>query len=371
MRSPRVLVAPDKFKGSVTGVEAARLIADGVLRADPAAEVHTHPIADGGDGTLDAMLNTGYRWVPARARDAIGRPIETGFAENRGHAVIELATICGLQKAPEPLDPLAACSSGVGDVILAASEFGCDTITLALGGSASTDGGAGMLRALGVRLLDDSGEELPFGGGALTELAEVRTAGLAPRIEGRRFVLAGDVTNPLLGDNGAAVTYGPQKGATPGQVRQLEMGLTRFAELLDPDVTDRPGAGAAGGVGYAAQAVLRARYDSGSRVVLSATGLSEELNTFDVVITGEGSMDAQSSYGKAPGTLACLARESGTPVLAISGQCSLDAAQLDEIGIRRAWQLRTVEPDLEKCLHRADALLPELAETAFRWWMSE
>ncbi|MBA8824217.1 glycerate kinase [Saccharopolyspora lacisalsi] len=372
MTITRVLVAPDKFKGSLTGLEAAQLTKQGINEIDAHAEVSVHPVADGGEGTLQAVLRAGYRWTPVRASGPLGDPVRTGFAECDGHAVIELADICGLAKLPNARpDPLGATSYGLGELIMAAYEHGCTSTTLAVGGSASTDGGAGMLQALGVHLLDEDGRELSPGGGALTRLAHVLVPeGLKARFRAVPFTLATDVTNPLLGDNGAAAVYGPQKGATTDQVRELETGLTRFADLLDRTAVDQAGAGAAGGVGYAALAVLNATRRSGAEYVLETTDLPDRIHHHDLVITGEGALDAQSNCGKAPSAVATLAREHRTPVLALTGKCDLDAAQLHDMGIQHVWQLRSLEPDLGRCLRRTHLLLPELAATAYQWWNS-
>lgn len=372
MATTRVLVAPDKFKGSLTGLEAAQLIARGINKADSHAEVSAHPVADGGEGTLQAVMRAGYRWVPAQASGPLGNLIETGFAERDGHAVIELADVCGLGKLPDAHpDPLAATSYGVGELILAAYEHGCTSMTLAVGGSASTDGGAGMLQALGVHLLDHNNSELPPGGGALTRLTHVIVPDeLHARLLTIPFTLATDVTNPLLGDNGAAAVFGPQKGATSEQVRELEAGLTRLADLLDRRFARQYGAGAAGGVGYAALAVLNATRRSGAEYVLETAELSDQIHHYDLVITGEGALDAQSSHGKAPSAIAAIARKHRVPALALTGQCDLNPAQLRAMGLENAWQLRSLEPDLDRCLRQAHLLLPELAATAYTWWKS-
>lgn len=369
MPARHVLVAPDKFKGSLTASAAAHLVAEGLATVDSRVTTIACPVADGGEGTLDAMLSAGFRYIPLRATGPSGDPMDTGFALRGGHAVIELADICGLQRLPEksPL-PLRASSYGVGEVIAAACDHGCDRITIAVGGSASTDGGAGMLQALGLQLLDSTGQQLPSGGGALTDLNHVDTSGLDPRLPHVDFALATDVTNPLLGETGAASVFGPQKGATPRDIAILESGLARSAALLGPEYAHQAGAGAAGGTGFGALATLGATRVSGADFVLEAVGLAERMAHCDVVITGEGSLDEQSRYGKAPATVAALAHERDISVLALAGRCSLDSDQLSSMGITQARSLTSLEPDPEQCVRDAELLLPRLAAAAYPNW---
>ncbi|QGK70711.1 glycerate kinase [Allosaccharopolyspora coralli] len=371
MGAPRVLVAPDKFKGSLTARAAARLIARGIGTVDNNRATTTAcPVADGGEGTLDAVLNAGFRHVPVRASGPLGNPVDTGFAVRDSHAVVELADICGWQRLPVTGPaPLLASSYGVGEVMSAAFDHGCDRITLAVGGSASTDGGAGMLQALGARLLDSTGRELSAGGGALTQLDDVDTGGLDPRISHVELALATDVTNPLLGPSGAASVFGPQKGAGACEVATLESGLARLAVLLGHESSaQQAGAGAAGGTGFGVLTALGATRISGAAFVLDTVALADRLAECDVVIIGEGSLDEQSKHGKAPAAVAALGRERGIPVLALAGRCSLDRDELAAMGVTRSWSLTSLEPDVERCVNDVEQLLPDLAANAYTHW---
>ena len=241
-----LVVAPDKFKGSLTAREVADHIAAGIAREAPDVAIARVPVADGGDGTVDAALAAGFTRVAVRAHGPTGAPVETAFAVREGVAVIEMADVSGLRLlSPGGLDALHASSFGVGEVIRAALDQGCHTVVLGIGGSASTDGGAGMLVALGARLFDTAGNELPLGGGALSALERVDLSGLHPRLAQIRVVVASDVDNPLLGPHGAAAVYGPQKGATPTDVVLLDASLARWGRGPQPDTARIPGRAAA------------------------------------------------------------------------------------------------------------------------------
>jgi glycerate kinase len=366
----RVLVAPDKFKGSLTAAEVAAAVAAGLREAGVQAD--ELPVADGGEGTLDAALAAGYERLPVRATGPLGQPVEAAIAVREGVGVVELAAASGLALAPER-DALRATSRGTGELLRAALDAGCTQIVLGIGGSACTDGGAGMLAALGARLLDGSGQDLPDGGGALGALNLVDLAGLDPRLREVEVVLASDVDNPLLGPTGAAAVYGPQKGASPDDVAALDAALGRWAELLErAAATSRtligtsatnvplvaaPGAGAAGGVGYAALAVLGARQRPGIDVVLDLVGFAERVGGAALVVTGEGSLDEQSLHGKAPVGVATAARAAGVATVAVCGRSDLDADRLAAAGIGAAYRLTDLEPDLDRCIADAAALL--------------
>ncbi|MQA60631.1 MAG: glycerate kinase [Actinophytocola sp.] len=361
--SAHVLLAPDKFKGSLSAPQVAERVATGLLRASPGLDIRQVPVADGGDGTLDAAIAAGYRRVPVRASGPTGEPVDTAYAERDGTAVVELADVSGLGLLPGgKLESLRASSFGTGEVLRAALDTGCRSIVLGLGGSACTDGGAGMLQALGVRLLDASGTELRPGGGALRELAQVDITGLHPGVADAEIVVASDVDNPLLGEHGAAAVYGPQKGADREQVELLDSALARLAEVLGATgVAERPGAGAAGGVGFAAMAVLGAALRPGIDYLLELVGFPAQLPKAAVVITGEGSLDEQTLRGKAPAGVADAARAAGVPVLAVAGRCVLSAATLTEAGFSGAFALTDIEPDAERCIAEAGPLLERLA----------
>ncbi|GAA3832819.1 glycerate kinase [Nocardioides panacisoli] len=359
-----VLIAPDKFKGSLTAAQVAAAVASGVRRARPDVHLRSVPVADGGEGTLAAALAAGFEPAPVTATGPTGDPVATGFARRGDVAVVELADACGLGRLPDGPAPLTASSRGAGDVIGAAIDAGCRRIVLGIGGSASTDGGAGLVRSLGARLLDAAGEELPDGGAALADLATIDLGPLARRLADVELVVACDVDNPLTGPAGAAATYGPQKGADAGQVARLDAALGRFADVVaritGQDLTDTTGAGAAGGVGFAALALLGGRLRPGIDLVLDLVGFHDRLSGADLVVTGEGALDEQTLHGKAPAGVAAAARAAGIPVVAVCGTNLLGAGRLRDAGIGSAYALTDVEPDLQRCLSDAAVLLDDL-----------
>jgi glycerate kinase len=356
-----VLVAPDKFKGTLTAAEVAAHVTAGLRHAHPGIAVAAAPVADGGDGTVEAAVAAGFRRVPVRVTGPIGAPVEAAFALRGSAAVVELAAASGLTLLGARRDALGATSRGTGELIRAALDAGATEIALGVGGSASTDGGAGMLQALGARLLDAAGDEIGPGGAALVKLAQVDRAGLDPRLRHARILLASDVDNPLLGPRGAAATYGPQKGASPRDIELLDTALARLARLIDPAAAERSGAGAAGGVGYAALAVIGAAVRPGIEIVLELIGFDGLLRDASLVITGEGSLDEQSLHGKAPIGVAVAARGAGVPVVAVCGRCTLPADRLTEAGIDAVYALTDLEPDVTRCLAAPGPLLEQLA----------
>jgi glycerate kinase len=358
----QVLVSPDKFKGTLTAAEVAAHVAAGLQQAHPGLTVMTAPVADGGDGTVEAAVAAGFRRVAVTVTGPVGAvPVDAGFAIRHGTAVVELAAASGLALLGERRDPLGATSRGTGELIRAALDAGATEIVLGAGGSACTDGGAGMLQALGARLLDATGEEVPPGGAALLRLARVELAGLDTRLRDTRITLAGDVDNPLLGAQGAAAVYGPQKGANPDDVELLDTALARWAGLVDLDAAQRPGSGAAGGVGYAALAVLGAALRPGIEVLLELIGFAALLADATLVVTGEGALDEQTLRGKAPMGVAAAARRAGVPVVAVCGVCELSAERLAAVGLGAAYALTDVEPDVLRCRARPGPLLEQLA----------
>ena len=384
-------------------------MAAGIGAEAPGVEVEQVPVADGGDGTLDAAVAAGYTRVEVRAQGPTGEPVTTAFAARDDVAVVEMADVSGLALLmPDRLDALGASSYGTGEVVRAALDHGCREIVLGIGGSASTDGGAGMLQALGARLLSSDGQELGRGGAALADLARLDLSGLHPALAETRVVVASDVDNPLLGPNGAAAVYGPQKGASPSDVDVLDAALARWADVVEaavadhtsaaaaavaasaavagsaaagaaaagaaaatPAPRDRPGAGAAGGVGFAAMAVLGAELKSGIGLVLDLVGFADHLAGAGLVVTGEGSLDAQTLSGKTPAGVAAAAREAGIPVVTVSGRVALTADQIAGAGIRRAYALTDIESDPDRCFTEAGPLLQELARTLARDWLKE
>jgi glycerate kinase len=374
----RVVVAPDKFKGSLAATEVAAEVAAGLARGGFAGEIEALPVADGGDGTVAAAVSAGFRRVELGVRGPVGKNVTASFAMLEDTAVIEAAQACGLALLPPgSLAPLTATSRGVGDLILIASRMGAKRIVLGVGGVATTDGGAGLLQALGARLLDDKGRELPPGGAALARLATLDLARLRDVSEAE-FLLASDVDNPLLGADGAAAVYGPQKGASPDEVPLLEAGLRRWADIAEAAVGRRepvrnaPGAGAAGGIGFAALLFLGARMRPGIELLLELASFGSRLDGARLVITGEGSLDAQTLHGKAPVGVAraAAAHDPAVPVVAVAGRCTLTPDELRAAGIARAYVLSDIEPDLERCMTEAGPLVERLAEQIAADWLS-
>jgi glycerate 2-kinase len=328
----RVLIAPDKFKGTLTAAQASRAIATGWRSARPDDAVEEVPLADGGEGTLDAILAAlGGRRRRRRVRGPLGEPVTASYgvigAEGSAEAVVESSLASGLQLvAPGRRDPLRATSWGTGELIGAAATD-ARQLLVCLGGSATNDAGAGMAHALGIRFLDDRGRELGPGGAALLQLAAIDTSGLDASVRDARVVGACDVDNPLVGPTGATAVYGPQKGARPEDVELLERALTRFADVVKRDVGidvgGIPGAGSAGGLGAALVAFLGADLRSGTDVVMEMVGFAERLERADLVVTGEGSLDAGSLHGKVPVRVAHRATEASTEVLVLCGRAAV------------------------------------------------
>ena len=356
-----VLVATDKFKGSLRADEVAAHLTRGIVAGVPDARVVSVPIADGGEGTLVAAEATDFERVEYDVTGPNGEPVRAAIGIRRRVAIVELAAASGLSLVPRGcLDPLRATSRGTGELMLAALAAGCQKIILGVGGSACTDAGAGMLQALGASLQDAEGRELDSGGGPLVSLDRVDLSGLDPRLAGMRIVLASDVDNPLLGSSGAAYTYGPQKGASPDDLITLEQGLHRWADLVDPEAADRPGAGAAGGVGYTAMAVLGAVRRPGVDVVLDLVRFREHLEGVDLVITGEGRLDEQTFHGKAPVGVSAAAHAAGTPVVVVCGQRLISVDELGAVGMSQVYSLNDVEPDLEQCMRAPGPILERI-----------
>ncbi|WP_189706435.1 glycerate kinase [Streptomyces anandii] len=368
-----MLVAADKFKGSLTAVQVAERVTTGLRRVVPDLEVETLPVADGGDGTVDAAVAAGFERREVRVAGPLGQEVSAAFALRESTAVVEMAEASGLQRLPAGVfAPLAATTYGSGELLRAALDAGARTIVFGVGGSATTDGGAGMLSALGARFLDAEGEPVPPGGGALAALARADLSGLDRRLASVDLVLASDVDNPLTGPLGAPAVYGPQKGASPNDVAALDAALAHFAKVLESAVGERasefalaPGAGAAGGIGYGAL-LLGARFRPGIEVMLDVLGFAPALERASLVITGEGSLDEQTLHGKAPAGVAAAARAAGKEVVAVCGRLALPPAALGRAGIRRAYALTDVEPDVATCIAEAGDILERLAERVGR-----
>jgi glycerate kinase len=365
--APQVLVASDKFKGTLTAAEVAAAVSEGIRRVRPGAVVGSVPVADGGDGTVAAAIAAGYDEVPVTVAGPTGQPVRTRFARRGTTAVVELADASGLVRLPGgERRPMDATSRGTGEVLAAALEAGCTDVVLGIGGSASTDGGAGLVRALGARLLDADGREVPEGGVGLARVAGIDLAAVRERADGVRLTVACDVDNPLTGPHGAAAVYGPQKGAGPAQVLELDDALAHWARVVEratgEDLSRVPGAGAAGGVGFAALALLGATLRPGIDLLLDLVGFHDRLAGAALVVTGEGALDEQTLRGKAPAGVAAAARAAGVPVVAVCGHNTLDDARLTAAGIRAAYALTDLEPDLQRCLDEGARLLVGLGE---------
>jgi glycerate kinase len=370
-----VVVAPDKFKGTLTATAVAGHVAAGLARVRPDLAVVRAPVADGGDGTVDAAEAAGYRRVEIGVRGPTGQPVTASLALLDETAVIESAQACGLTRLPDgKLAPLTATSRGVGELIVAAIRMRAKRVVLGLGGVACTDGGAGLITALGGRLLDASGAELPPGGAALARLDRIDVRRLRD-LAGAEVTAATDVDNPLLGPHGAAAVYGPQKGASPQDVALLEQGLARWADVAEESFgfakRDEPGAGAAGGLGFAVLGFLGATTQPGIELMLDLLSFAGHLPGARLVITGEGALDEQTLRGKAPAGVAraATAADPDLPVVAVAGVCSLSPDQLRSAGIARAYALTDIEPDLTRCREQAGPLLEDLAERVARDWL--
>ena len=369
----RVLVAADKFKGSLTAVEVAERVAAGLRRVVPDVQVEALPVADGGDGTVAAAVAAGFGRREVRVTGPTGDQVTAAYALREGTAVVEMAEASGLQRLPEGvLAPLTATTYGSGELLRAALDAGARTIVFGVGGSATTDGGAGMLSALGARFLKADGEPVAPGGGGLAELASADLSGLDDRLSSVEFVLASDVDNPLTGPKGAPAVYGPQKGASPEDVERLDAALAHFAKVLEGELGAKaaelaasPGAGAAGGIGYGAL-LVGARFRPGIEVMLDVLGFAPALERADLVITGEGSLDQQTLHGKAPAGVASAARAAGKEVVAVCGRLALPPETLGKAGIRRAYALTDIEPDVQKCITEAGPVLERTAERIAR-----
>jgi glycerate kinase len=341
----RVVIAPDSFKESLSALEVADAIEAGFRGIFPLAEYRKLPVADGGEGTVQAMVDaTGGRRVELEVTGPLGEPVAGFYGElpapdgGAAMAVIEMAAASGLELvAPGRRNPLLATSRGTGELIRHALDAGVRRFVLGVGGSATNDGGAGMLQALGVRLMDDTGAELGPGGAELARLARIDISNLDPRVEDSEFHIACDVSNPLVGPQGASAIFGPQKGATPAMVAQLDACLAHYAAImaldLGQDVADMPGAGGGGGIAAGMVVFLGGRLRPGIEIIAEAVGLEQAVRDADLVITGEGRIDGQSVSGKTPVGVARIAKVHGKPVIAIGGGLARDAGAVHAHGI--------------------------------------
>jgi len=373
----KIVIAPDSFKGSLTALEVAHAIKAGIERVIPEAEVDEVPMADGGEGTVQALVDaTGGEMITQEVCDPLGNRIHADFGilGDGNTAVIEMAAASGLPLVPEDKrNPMFTTTFGTGELIRAALDRGCRKLIVGIGGSATVDGGAGMAQALGARLLGKDGDEVPRGGGGLEYLDRIDVSRLDTRIAETATVVACDVDNPLVGPRGGPEVYGPQKGATPEMVKKLDRYLDRYADIikrdLDIDVKEEPGAGAAGGLGAGLMAFLNAELRSGIDIVIEASKLEGHLKGADLVITGEGKIDGQTIYGKTPIGVARTAKKYGIPVIGIGGGISDDASVVYDNGIDALMSIVSYPMSLEIAMKQAYDLVINAAERAMRLLM--
>ena len=337
----KVVIAIDSLKGSLSSMEAGMAIKDGILAAKPDAEVIVKPLADGGEGTTDALIEgmNGER-IDLTVTGPMHTPVDTsyGYLKDTTTAVMEMASAAGITLVPDSeKNPLLATSYGVGEMINDAIQRGCRNFIIGIGGSVTNDGGIGMLKALGVRFLDENDEDAGEGGQALAKVARIDVSGMNPLLKECHIQVACDVNNPLCGENGSTYVYGPQKGVTEDMKKTLDEAMAHFArvtsETLENDYLNTPGAGAAGGLGYAFLAYTGAALTPGIELILDAVGLEEELSGADVVVTGEGRLDFQTAMGKAPVGVARLAKKYNAKVIAFAGSVTKEATACNKEGI--------------------------------------
>ncbi len=370
----RIVIAPQSLKGSLSALETAQAIATGALMVYPDADIDLIAMADGGEGTVQALVDATQGNIHTlTVTGPLATPVEAfyGILGDQRTAVIEMAAAAGLPLVPRELrDPRITTTYGVGELITAALDDGCRSFVIGIGGSATNDGGAGMAQALGARLLDAEGRSLSYGGAALAALDRIEISDLDPRLAECTFEVACDVTNPLCGATGATAIYGPQKGATPAMVLELDQALAHYADIirrdLHKDVRDLAGSGAAGGLGAGLVAFLQAALKPGATIVLETLHVAERICSADLVITAEGQLDGQTAYGKSVGALAQMAQAHSVPVLAIGGGLGENYQALYDLGI----QAITVLPDrpmsLEDAMHNAARLTTYATERALR-----
>ena len=370
----KVVVAPNSFKGTLTATQAAHAIANGVREAFPDAEIVEVPVADGGEGTAEALVTANggtYRW--ANVEGPLGDPVHASYGLIGGGetAVMEMASASGFSLVSAARrDVRRASTYGFGQLLDAALKAGAKTIICGIGGSATNDCGAGMAQALGARLLDAFGRDVPRGGAALINIDRIDLAGMNPRWKSTKVRVACDVTNPLIGPLGASHVYGPQKGADADTVEVLDSALGHFAEVIQRDlgkkVADVPGAGAAGGTGAGMIAFLDAELTPGAPLIVSASGFDAQLAGADLVITGEGRADGQTAYGKAPGEIARRARAAGVPVVLIAGSKGPGWEALSELGVTSVVTLIEEGADMQRALNEPEGMLARAAVVACR-----
>jgi len=370
----KIIIAPQGFKGNLTALEVARAIEEGIKRVVPHAKTTIKPMADGGEGTVQALVDaTGGEMMVTEVTGPLEERVTAhwGILSDKTTAVIEMAAASGLPLVPpEKRNPLVTTTYGTGELIRTALDHGCRKLIIGIGGSATNEGGAGMAQALGAKFLDARGEELPFGGAALARLEHIDVSNLDPRLADFDVTLASDVNNPLCGPRGASAIYGPQKGATPEMVKQLDAALAHYADVIQKDlgidVRDVPGAGAAGGLGLGLMVFLKAKMVPGIDVVIKATKLVADLKGADLVFTAEGRIDRQSAMGKVPTGVALKAKEFGSPVIALAGEVADDYRVVYEQGIDAVLSIAPGPISLEQSMADAEKLIANAAECAMK-----
>ena len=364
----KILIAPDSFKNALSAPGVAKALRKGLLKVLPEAEITVVPMADGGEGTMESLIEaTQGSFVHVRVHDPLMREVDASFGitGDGNTAIIEMASASGIQLIrPEERDPWITSSYGTGELIRAALDRGCHTILIGIGGSATNDGGMGMARALGMEFTQVDGKPVSEGGGALGDVNRIDTSGLDPKVKNADIIVACDVTNPLTGPEGASQVYGPQKGAGDAMVNKLDGNLAHFAgiirEQLDLDVEYIPGAGAAGGLGAGMLAFLGARLLEGFPVIAGMLGLEDKIRAADLVITGEGKLDAQTRFGKTPFGVGEIARRNGKPVIAVAGAIGEGAEILYKDVFKAMFSILDGPIPLEEAISRT----PELLEKA-------
>jgi glycerate kinase len=370
----RILIAPQSLKGSLTAAEAGSSIAQGVRAVYPNAEIEIVPIADGGEGTVQALVDATHgKMVQQTVTGPLGKPVPAffGLMSDGSTAAIEMASCAGLPLVPlDQRDPRITTTYGVGELILAALNYGSRHFIIGIGGSATNDGGAGMAQALGARLLNRQGTEIARGGAVLTTLAHISTLTMDTRLQECTLEIACDVTNPLCGPTGASAVYGPQKGATPAIVHELDNALDHYAQIIKDDlgvsVREIPGAGAAGGLGAGLIAFLHATLRPGAQIVFEALHLEERIRKVDLVITAEGQIDEQTAYGKSVGSVAEIAKRYEIPLLALAGSLGDNYQLVYKLGVDAVAALPSGPMTLAFAMENAAQLISGAAERACR-----
>ena len=373
-KSLRILVAPNAFKESLSATEAAAAISRGILKVLPASKITQLPIADGGDGTLEAVVEgTDGKIVRARVLDPLGKKIfaEYGLTGDGKTAVIEMSRASGLALVPtSQRNPMLCTSYGTGQLIKAALKRGVKDIILGIGGSATVDGGVGALQALGIEFLDRRGKPVGWGGNGLKSISRIDLGAANPLLEQARILVACDVDNPLVGPRGSAAVFGPQKGATPGMVRKLDQYLGKLGRLIQRttgrDVLQVAGSGAAGGIAGGFMGLLGAQLSPGSDLVFELLRVEEQVRKADLIFTGEGQIDFQTPFGKGPGMLAKTAKDAGVPVIGIAGSVAGDVGSLYDQGFTALFSILASPLTIEAAIRQADQLLEAQSEQVAR-----